>query len=306
MNKLEMYIPSNINGKRVHVIHWQPEGETIGVLQLVHGMCEYIDRYDEFARLLAERGIAVMGHDHLGHGLSAASPEELGHFADDNAADALLNDMHAVTLLARQEYPNAVNFILGHSMGSFFVRRYITLFGRDVAGAIVMGTGWVPAAAAKAGKLLARQTCALRGPRHKSKVLASLVLGASEKAFAAEGPLAWLSVNQDNVRRYEADPLCGFPFTAGAYRDFFDIMDALATGADYDDIPRGLPVLVVSGAEDPVGGSAAVAKVAAQYRSLGLTDVTDKVFPGDRHEILNENDREAVYEYLCGWLLARC
>ena len=306
MNKLDMFIPSNVNGKRLHVIHWKPEGETIACLQLVHGMCEYIDRYDEFARLLAERGIAVIGHDHLGHGRSAAGPEELGHFADESAAEALIDDMHAVTVLARQEYSTVPNFILGHSMGSFFVRRYITQYGADVAGAIVMGTGWVPAAAAKAGQVLARQTCTLRGARHKSKMLANLVLGASEKAFAAEGPLAWLSVNPDNVRRYEADPLCGFPFTAGAYRDFFDIMAALAAGLDYDDIPRGLPVLVVSGAEDPVGGSAAVAKVAAQYRSPGLTDVTDKVFPGDRHEILNENDREAVYEYLCGWLLARC
>ena len=306
MDKQEMYIPSSVNGKRLHVVIWRPEGEPLAVLQLTHGMCEYIDRYDDFARHLNGLGIAVIGHDHLGHGGSVSTAADLGYFADKPAAENLIDDIHAVTLLARQEFPNALNFLLGHSMGSFFARRYLALYGADISGAVVMGTGWVPSPVPQLGRVVATLISLVRGRRCRSKLLGGMVLGASEKAFASEGRLAWLSVNKANVRRYEADPLCGFAFTAGAYRDFFDIMAALAAQRGFDGIPRDLPVLVISGEKDPVGGAPAVRQVAAQLRALGLKDVTEKTFPGDRHEILNESDREAVYAFIDRWIMERC
>ena len=263
-----------------------------------------IDRYDAFARFLCENGIAAIGHDHLGHGLSARSPEDLGVFAEERAERSLIDDMYAVTLEARQEFPGAPNFILGHSMGSFFVRRYLTRYGGYVSGAIIMGTGWIPNPVPGLGKAAANLVCAVRGVRHRSPLLTGMALGASEKAFAAEGKLAWLSVNRENVKRYEADPLCGFMFSAGAYRDFFGILADLAAEKDFDAMPRSLPLLVVSGAEDPVGGRNAVEKLAARYRELGFERVTDRVYPGDRHEILNETNREAVYNDLLAWLRA--
>ena len=298
MKMTETYIPSSAAGQRLHVTIWRPEGEVRAVLQMVHGMSEYIGRYGDLAGFFCAHGIAAIGHDHLGHGRTARKPEDLGFFGEESAKAALIEDMYAVTRTARREFPGAPVFLLGHSMGSFFTRRYLAVHGGEIAGAVIMGTGWVPAPVPSVGVLLAKLACAVRGPRYRSPLLENLALGRSERAFAAEGKLAWLSTNADNARLYEADPLCGFSFTAGAYRDFFGILADVAAEKGYDAVPRTLPVLVTSGAEDPIGGGAAVTKVAGEYRRLGLRDVTEKVFPGDRHEICNEKDREAVFDSL--------
>ena len=302
MIKEEFYLNSASEGRRIHTVVWQPDGEPRAALQLVHGMAEYIDRYDAFARYLCENGIAAIGHDHLGHGQSAESEADLGFFAGNDASQIVIRDMRAVTLEAKRRFPGVPVFILGHSMGSFFTRRYLALYGGEVAGAVVMGTGWIPSSVAALGKTLAGMICKIKGERTVSPLLESMVLGGSAKAFPEDGQLGWLSVNKENVKKYEADPLCGFPFTAGAYRDFMRVMASIAKEEGYDNIRKNLPILVISGANDPVGGKSAVEKVAAQYRGLDFTDVTAKVVDGDRHEILNEDDREEVYAYILGWL----
>ncbi len=305
MNKFDFTLNSAAAGKRIHTVVWEPEGEPRAVLQLVHGMAEYIDRYDGFARYLASRGIAAIGHDHLGHVQTASSAKELGFFAEGDGSEIVIRDMKTVTLEAKRRWPGVPVFILGHSMGSFFTRRYLAVCGGEVSGAVIMGTGFIPSSAAGFANSLSRAVCRLRGERHPSPGLEKLILGKSAKSFPADGSLGWLSVNRENVKRYEADPLCGFTFTAGAYRDFTKILVSVAKEEDYDGIRRSLPVLVISGELDPVGGKAAVEKVAGEYRRLGFSDVTGKVFEGDRHEILNEDDREEVYAFISDWLVDR-
>ena len=302
MNKFDFYLNSAAQGKRVHTVVWEPDDDPRAVLQLVHGMAEYIERYDEFARYLAARDIAVIGHDHLGHGQTAQSEAELGFFAEGDASEIVIRDMKTVTLEAKRRWPGVPVFILGHSMGSFFTRQYLAVCGGEVTGAVIMGTGFIPAPVAKLANSLSRKVCRFKGERHPSPLLEKLILGKSAKSFPTEGRLGWLSANRENVKRYEADPLCGFTFTAGAYRDFTKILVSVAKEEDFDGIRRSLPILVISGELDPVGGKDAVGKLAAAYRRLEFTDVTEKIFPGDRHEILNENDREAVYAYIAAWL----
>ena len=174
-----------------------------------------------------------------------------------------------------------------------------------IAGAVLMGTGWIPGSVANAGRTLSRLICRFKGERTVSPMLESMVLGGNAKAFPEDGRLGWLSKRRQNVVDYEADPLCGFPFTAGAYRDFMTVLSHVAAEDGYDGIRRTLPILVISGELDPVGGKAAVEKVAGEYRSLEFTDVTAKICPGDRHEILNEDDRAEVMAYLADWIAAR-
>lgn len=305
MKREDFTLNSAAAGRRIHAVVWEPEAEPRAVLQISHGMSEHIGRYEPFAAYLTERGIAVIGHDHLGHGQSVRSAEDLGFFAEGDASDAVIRDLKTVTLEAKHRFPGLPVFLLGHSMGSFFVRRYLPLWGGEIAGALFLGTGIFPAVAAKTGLSIAQLISKSKGERSVSPLLESLVVGRNQKAFASEGRNAWLSTAPDTIAAFEADPLCGFPFTAGAYRDFFTVMLSVAREEEYANIRRSLPVLVVSGERDPVGGQRAVKKLAARYRELDFADVTEKIFPGDRHEILNESDRADVMAFIAGWIEKR-
>ncbi|MBQ3706490.1 MAG: alpha/beta hydrolase [Clostridia bacterium] len=305
MKREDITLPSAAPGRRLHTVIRSPDEEPRAVLQISHGMMEHIGRYEAFAEALAGRGIAVVGHDHLGHGTSVTDERDRGFFAEGDASEALIRDLRSVTLEAKRRFPGRPVFLVGHSMGSFFARRYLPLFGGEIAGAVFMGTGWFPNPAAGFGKHLSRAICRIRGERAASPLLDEIIVGRNVKAFPEDGRLGWLSKRRQNIADYEADPLCGFRFTAGAYRDFLTILSAVADEDGYDGIRRTLPILVISGELDPVGGKTAVRKVAAEYRRLGFTDVTEKIVPDDRHEILNEDDREEVCAYLAAWILER-
>ena len=304
MTREDLTLPSAA-GTSIHAVLWEPEGEPRAVLQITHGMSEHIGRYEDFAAYLTERGFAVAGHDHPGHGGSVRTPADLGFFGEGDNADALIRNMKTVTLEAKRRNPGLPVFLFGHSMGSVFVRRYLALYGGEIAGAVIAGTVWLSPAAAKTGLNVARAVCRMKGVRSLSPLLDSITLGNNAKAFPGEGSLAWLTSDPVVCAAYEADPLCGFPFTAGAYRDFFSVMQSVAREEDFDNIRRSLPLLIVSGELDPVGGKRAVEKLAARYRHLDFADVTEKIFPGDRHEILNERDRADVCAFIAEWLEKR-
>ena len=299
----EFFMPSNDGKTNLHGYVWKPEGEAKAVLQLVHGMVEYIGRYSDFAEYLAKNGFGVIGHDHLGHGQSVTDESKLGYFAEKEGDRIVLEDMKAVTEKGKELFPNVKYFILGHSMGSFMVRRYLTLYGDAVDGAIIMGTGFIPAMLAGVGKTMSKTVKGMKGEFHRSKMLTGLALGSNNKPFEpARTPVDWLSRNTENVDRYMADPLCGYLFTASAYVDFFTVIADLQKQEYLEKMPKALPILITSGEVDPVGGKKAVESLKAQYDKLGLTDVTVKLYPEDRHEILNEVDRETVYADIRGWL----
>lgn len=306
MKKYTEKIASTDSKNNLNVIIWETEKEPIGVLQIVHGMAEYIDRYDNFAKYMTEQGFNVIGHDHLGHGHSVSDERDYGFFAEENGDKIIIEDMHSVTQYAREKWEELPNFILGHSMGSFCLRQYLTKYSNDVFGAIIMGTGWIPSAAALLGKTIATNTCKSKGSHTVNPLLIKLTIEPYNKPFApTRTNCDWLSRDEKQVDLYVNDKLCGFDFTAGAYKDFFTILEKIAKNRQLIGMRKSLPILITSGSVDPVGGKKACEKLNAQYKRCGIDDVTLKLWENDRHEILNELDKSDVYRYIYNWLKSK-
>ena len=303
MKKYTEKIASKDSKNSLNTVIWETEKEPVGVLQIVHGMAEYIDRYDDFAKYMTEHGFNVIGHDHLGHGYSVSDERDYGFFAEENGDKIIIEDMHSVTQYAKEKWEELPNFILGHSMGSFCLRQYLTKYSNDVFGAIIMGTGWIPSAAALLGKTIATNTCKSKGSHTVNPLLIKLTLEPYNKPFApARTNCDWLSKDEKQVDLYVNDKLCGFDFTAGAYKDFFTVLEKIAKNRQLIGMRKSLPILITSGSVDPVGGKKACEKLNAQYKRCGIDDVTLKLWENDRHEILNELNKSDVYDYICTWL----
>ena len=305
MSKIESFtLPSARDGLPLSVCVALPEGDIRALVQLAHGMAEHKERYLPFMEYLAENGYAAIINDHRGHGGSVKSKDDLGYFYQDGA-NALVDDLHQLTLYFKARYPGKKLFLFGHSMGSLAVRVYRQRFDGDIDGLVVCGSpGANPATGA--GLILNRLMTLLRGERYRSPLFTAMATGGYSKAYPNEGSAnAWLSVNPENVRRYDADPLCGFPFTLNGYRALLELMRDT-----YRPVPAGnpeLPVHFISGAGDPCapdrkGFEQAVQRVKAD----GYRKVTSKLYEGMRHELLNETDRQTVYGDLLalfeGWM----
>lgn len=286
---------------------WLPEGTPKGVVQLTHGMAEHIERYDEFARFLAGRGFAVCGHDQIGHGASAPLGKH-GCLPAAHGAAVLIADVDTLRHLMQTRMGiETPYFLFGHSLGSFITRAYISRHGTGLAGAIICGTGHVPTATSKAGNAVCRLICRFRGEDAVSGLLNSMGVGAYAKAIKdAAGPLDWLSYNRENIRRYEADPLCGFPFSAGGYAAVTALTGEACAPACFARIPHDLPLLFISGDGDPVGSCGEGVRTAFQMaRDAGSVDAYCIIYEHMRHEILNEDGRGQVMEDIATWLEER-
>ncbi|MCD8078514.1 MAG: alpha/beta hydrolase [Lachnospiraceae bacterium] len=307
MEKRRFTIPSSDGLTTLHGIHWIPEGEVRAVFQIVHGMVEHIGRYEELAEHMTEAGFAVIGHDHLGHGASVRDPEDLGYFADEKGDACLVKDMHRITCLAKRLHPDVPVFILGHSMGSFLLRRYITRYGKEIQGAVICGTGDFREAEVRTGLALAERLEQLRGRRYRSRLLDAVALGQFAMQYGNRlRPGSWLSRNEASVEAYRKDPRCQFTFTVGAYHDFFHLLKELCEEKDFVEIPRDLPVLFVSGMDDPLGGyTKRVLRVYNRFVEMEMRDVDIYLYPEDRHEVLNELDRDQVHQDILRWMESR-
>ena len=304
--KNDLYFPS-VDGKTtIHAIEWVPEGEPKAVLQMVHGMNEYIDRYNEFASFMADNGFFVVGHDHVGHGESVAPDGTRRFFAEKNGNRVLLEDMETVRKTAAEKYPDVPHFILGHSMGSFLVRQFIARHGGSLTGAVIMGTGNQPAMTLKSGIALCSIIGATKGKRYESRLVNKIAMNGNLKRIENPRTIAdWLSKNEPNIDAYISNPWCNGMFTVGAYKDMFISIQDCQSKTTIDRIPKELPLLLVSGEEDPIGAYGKGVEAAYEsYKKAGIQDVTIKLYPGDRHEILNELDREMVYQDLLDWFSA--
>ena len=300
----EFYFPPKDGNTEIHTIEWKPEGEVRAVLQICHGMVEYIRRYDEFAQFLCGEGYYVVGNDHLGHGKSIQAKSEYGFFNEKYGNACVLGDMHTLRQRTEKKYPGVPYFMLGHSMGSSLLRQYIQMYGNGLNGAVLMGTvADHKKAALLFGKRLCRVMAAFRGWHYRSKMVDNLVLGAYNKKFKPARTRAdWITSDNENLDMYVADPLCSFMSTVNAYYNVFSGMIGIQRKESVYMIPKGLPVLFVSGADDPVGEfGKGVRKIYEKYRAAGIRDVTLRLYTGDRHEILNETDRDQVYKDLLGW-----
>ena len=278
------------------------EGEVRAVFQLCHGMCEYILRYEDFAAYLCAHGIAFAGNDHLGHGETAACADDLGYTV---GAQYLIEDARRLTEVLKERFGTEIPFFFaGHSMGSFIARAYLSQYGKDgIDAAVIIGTAG-PGAPTGAGKAVARLIGAVRGDRYRSKLLKAMAFGSYTKRCPKGcSPSAWISRDEVLVARYDADPFCSYLFTVRGYVDLFTLLGGVSAKSWAGTVPKDLPILLTAGEEDPVGAyGKGVREVYRRLQACGVRDVTLRLYPEDRHEILNELDREAVYADMLAYI----
>lgn len=304
MLKEEFYFDSRDNTSRIHALRYTPEdGPVRAVVQIIHGMAEYVERYEEFARFLTDRGFVVTGDDHLGHGKSAGSGG-LGYFCEQDPATVVVRDAHRLKKMTQQAYPSVPYFILGHSMGSFILRNYLCRYGSGIDGAIIMGTGMQPRPVVAAAKAISEICRVFVGDKHVGKFINSMAFGQYNKKFApARTSMDWLSKDTQKVDQYIADPLCGFTFTVNGFRTLFELISRIQKQENLQKIPKELPVFFVSGEDDPVGDfGKGVRRAYASLEAVGMKRLSCKLYPTDRHELLNETDRGRVMEDIYQWL----
>ncbi|MGN1413326.1 MAG: alpha/beta fold hydrolase [Anaerovoracaceae bacterium] len=302
--KQDFYFPSADGLTTIHASEWIPEGTVRAVLQISHGMVEYIGRYDRFARYLNEHGFYVVGNDHLGHGASVVSNEKLGYFKDPDGNECVIADLDQLRQITEKKYPDVPYFMLGHSMGSFLIRQYMMLHGEGLAGVIVMGTGCQPGVVLAAGKGLCRILAAMKGWEYRSSLVDSMAFSSNNKKFEpGRTPQDWLTKDEAIVDAYRADPWCTYKFTLNGFYQMFRGIQFDQNPDNIAKIPKSLPILVVSGADDPVGGfGKGVQAVYDGFQAAGVKNVEMVLYDGDRHEILNETDYAMVYGDLLTWL----
>lgn len=304
MNTKVISYPSSHEGDTVKAVVWMPEAKPSGILQICHGMCEYIERYKEFAKFLTDRGFIVCGSNHIGHKGSVSSEDNLGFFAEENGWKYLVEDQHILREKMAKEHPSLPYFLFGHSMGSFITREYITKYSDELRGYICCGTAGPQGGAASAGILLSRFFQRTKGLYYRSSLMQSIAFGTYNKRFPKEeGPNAWISKNVENVKNYSVDPFCQFIFTARGFEDLFTLVKRISSKKWAEKVDKNLPIFLIAGAMDPVGKYGKGVKIVAErLKEAGVKDVELKLYEGDRHEILNEEDRYVVYEDIANWI----
>ena len=282
---------------------YKPISEPKAIVQIVHGMCEYCGRYEEFISFLCSNGIMVCCHDQLGHGASAAGEERLGFFASERGWQYLAKDTARLSKMIRAQAQELPYYILGHSMGSLVVRAVLAKYDFLYSGSIIMGT-LNTKVGTDAGIVLTRFLSKTKGEFYRSKSVDELIFGLSNRRI--EDPASeysWISRDEEIVAAYEKDPLCNFHFTVRAYSDLLFLVNYVS-GKDWaKKLNNDLPILICSGSEDPVGNyGKGPQEVFDALNNAGFTDLELKLYNGARHELLNEINRTEVYEDILDWL----
>lgn len=291
LNKIygKMYIPVDIELK--------------GIVQICHGMCEYIDKYINFAKFLTSNGYIVCGHDQIGHGMSINFNDNLGYFAPDDGYKYLIEDLKKVTDIVVEKFPNLPIFLFGHSMGSFISRCYIAKYGETLSGVVLCGTIG-PQPFARAGIKLAKLMSENKGDHYRSKQLYNMALDfANLKFLPAKTRFDWICSDKDEVLKHVADKKCNFLFTVSGFKDLFNLVSLCNSPKVIKTIPKDLPIFFISGSLDPIGENGLGVKRAVKlYKDAGLSKVKCKIYPKDRHELINEKNKKEVYEDILKWM----
>lgn len=288
----------------IHAVTWYPKETPRAVVQIAHGVAEYALRYDAFARYLTARGFLVTANDHIGHGYSLADDAPYLYFGGKGSWNYVVDDIYALRCRTGDAYPTLPYFLMGHSMGSFLTRTYLIRYPGTLTGAVIMGTGQNSDALIIGGRALATALAKKVGRENPSDVVEMLAFGTYNRTFAPNRTAYdWLSVNVENVDRYIADPLCGGMASTGLFLEMLDGMAFIKRRRNLRHMNMDTPVLFISGDHDPVGNMGkGVREAYESFRRAGVRDAELKLYEGLRHEILNEDCREAVSADIYDWL----
>lgn len=300
--RTEFTIPSNGIGE-LHCCRWTPEGQPKAVMQIVHGIAEYIERYDDFANYLNSLGYVVVAEDHMGHGQSVGEQGTQGYF--EGGWFTAVSDSYSLLRKTKDEYPGIPYILFGHSMGSFMARTILQVYpDSGVTAAVICGTGWQPRAMLPGAIGICALACKKVGEKNPSETLQNLVFGGYNKRV--EHPRTeydWLTRDAKEVDAYIAHPSCGFMATTGLLRDMLTGIQFIERKENLAKMNKDLPVLFIAGGDDPVGAyGKGVLRAAEEFRKAGMKDVEKRIFPLGRHEILNEINRQEIYEFTSNWM----
>lgn len=289
---------------KLHAHMVVPDGQVRGVVQIAHGIAEYIDRYDPFMQFLAQNGFVAVGNDHLGHGKSITIPEEQGFFAEKDGWQFVLDDMNKLHQMTAEKFPGVPYIFFGHSMGSFLTRHYAIQHPDQPALVIICGTGHQEPAMVNAGYTMAKLAVGIFGPRKIGKLLNNVAFGSYTKGIEnLRTPNDWLNRDPKEVDKYINDPLCGFVPTVSVFRDMMGGVKFITDPQNIAKMNKKTPVLFIAGGDDPVGEHGVGVKRAYQaFKDAGVQDVSLKLYPGARHEILLETNHEEIFNDVLAWI----
>lgn len=288
----------------IHARKCIPDSAPRAIVQIVHGIAEHINRYDDFMSFLAENGILAVGDDHLGHGQSVTEADDLGFFNDKDGWDYVVMDEERLHDLMVEEYPSIPYIFFGHSMGSFITRTLIIKHPEMYDAAIISGTGHQGKALVYGGGIMANALVALKGARSDGKALNDVAFGTYLSHIEnPRTPFDWLSRDEAAVDKYIADSMCGFICKASLYRDMMGGVKFVTSQKNINKMQKTKPIYFMSGKEDPVGDyGVGVEKAYKAFCHAGLRDVQMRLYPGGRHEMLNETNRAEVYKDILDWI----
>ncbi|MBQ8321192.1 MAG: lysophospholipase [Clostridia bacterium] len=296
--------PSSDGKNTVYAVKFEPKDVPVkAVVQVSHGMIDYIDRYAPLAEYLTKEGYVIAGNEHLGHGRTAKTPEDLGYFAERDGWSLVVEDLYKMNRILREEYSGLPLILMGHSMGSFLARLYAVRYPESINALIIHGTGGKNPML-KAGKAVVSFIRKLRGSRHRSALVGLLAFGTYNSKFPkSDGINAWLTRDVARVASRQTDPYTSFNFTLAAYNDLFTMLGECNSDEWYSNYPKDMPTLVISGECDPVGDyGKGVREVHAGLCSAGVKDLTLKIYPECRHELFYEYNSEEIFSDMHSWL----
>ncbi len=301
--KSEHFFKSSNGVDNIAYYIYTPKGKARAVIQLCHGMCEYIGRYEHFIDHLCSMGFAVIGNDHLGHGNSAADSDDLGYFALEYGWIYLIKDVRRLQLIGKSLFGGIPYCFIGHSMGSLILRCFLAKYSDEADGAVILGTVGVHPGI-DAGIILAESEMALHGVKSRSKKMNHFFFGLSNiRIEDKRTEFDWISRDEQVVADYIADKKCNFVFTASAFKDLFFLLDFCSKRSWYSKVRKDIPVLLMAGTEDPIGiYGKGVMHIYRQMIRHGFENAEIKLWDGGRHEILNETNRMEVYAEIVRWL----
>ena len=299
----ELSFPSSDGKNNIHAEIFIPSDNKIrGVVQISHGMRDYIGRYALLVEAFTAAGFVVAGNDHLGHGGSVKTQDDFGLFASGGGYNYVIDDVYKMNRILKLQYPDKPIVLLGHSMGSFICRLYASHYAETINGLIIHGTAG-PNPAVGAGKLVVKILKVFNGERYRSKFVCMLAEGGYSKSFdPKEGPDSWLTRELSLVASRPTDPKTNFTFTLSGYGDLFSMLGECNAKSWFETFPNNLPTLVVSGDRDPVGDFGKGVKYVYENLKKNGADVSLKLYPDARHELFNETNRREVFNDLIAWI----
>ena len=302
--KTETFEFTGYNGTNLPVVIWQPEGEVKSVLQITHGMTEHMDRYEGFAAVLCSHGVAVAGFDLRGHGKNGGDSDIAS--CGEGGWDASVEDMHLFFELLNRQFPKLPHYMLGFSLGSFLLREYLSKYPDGLAGAIIAGTGHQPVWLLSIMMGIVKGQIKKAGFDKTTDLVRQLSFGTYNQIFKPNRTVAdWLCSDETELDKYLADPLVRKDISSGLFWELLGSMKRTGSAFEYDGWDTSLPILLISGQDDPVGDAGkGVQAIYNRMKKTGMENVTLKMFPGARHDLLHEekNGAEAARKYIAEWI----